>query len=130
MFPNSFVGTGVKAWLLVNEITRSHAGTLYRITNVGIDRLQFFNSEVALTSSSMAEHIGLSGEKKQIFEQWISTKLGGNVYGKIDEILEEEGLDKDNLEAALELARLAGKKSDSVVQNWANSPGRAIKIGG
>jgi len=57
-------------------------GYLYRITNVGIDRLQFFNSEVALTSSSMAEHIGLSGEKKQIFEQWISTKLGGNVYGK------------------------------------------------
>jgi len=29
---------------------------------------------------------------------------------KIDEILEEEGLDKDNLEAALELARLAGEE--------------------
>jgi len=30
----------------------------------------------------------------------------------IDEVLEEEGLNKDNLEAALELARLAADETD------------------
>ena len=52
-------------------------GYLYRITSAGVERLQYFNSTVALTSSSMADAIGLSGEKKQIFENWVSKKLGG-----------------------------------------------------
>lgn len=57
-------------------------GYFYRVTNVGIERLQFLSSLVSETSSSMADYIGLSGEKKQIFEQWVSNKLGGNGYGK------------------------------------------------
>ncbi len=72
-------------------------GYLYKITSVGIERLRYFNSGVpdtggsitgierlryfnsgtVATSSSMADYIGLHGEKKQIFEQWISKKLGG-----------------------------------------------------
>jgi DNA-binding MarR family transcriptional regulator len=52
-------------------------GFLYKITTIGVERLKYFNSGVALTSSSMADYIGLSGEKKQIFEQWVSKKLGG-----------------------------------------------------
>ena len=52
-------------------------GYFYCITDTGIARLQYFNSTVALTSSSMANTIGLSGEKKEIFEQWVSKKLGG-----------------------------------------------------
>lgn len=53
-------------------------GYLYKITTVGVERLLYFNSGITHTSSSMADSIGLTGKKKQIFEEWVSNKLGGN----------------------------------------------------
>jgi hypothetical protein len=50
---------------------------LYRITSIGIERLRYFNFGVAATGASMADNIGLSGNEKQIFEQWIAGKLKG-----------------------------------------------------
>ena len=52
-------------------------GYLYRITSIGIERLRYFNFGVAATGASMADNIGLSGNEKQIFEQWIAGKLKG-----------------------------------------------------
>ncbi len=64
---------------LVNRERNSRVprGYLYRITAVGVERLRYFNSGVALTSSSMSDYIGLSGKEKRIFEEWVKQKLGG-----------------------------------------------------
>ncbi len=52
-------------------------GYLYRITHVGLERLQYLSSEVMETSSAVAELAGLSGAKKRVFDRWVETKLKG-----------------------------------------------------
>lgn len=77
-------------------------GYLYRITAIGVDRLRYLNSGIALrnsyvaddtslieneeqvfkspldlTSSSLADDIGLSGKERQDFQEWVKQKLGG-----------------------------------------------------
>jgi hypothetical protein len=51
-------------------------GYRYRITSVGLDRLQYLRSDVMETSSAIAEHIGLGGGKKRTFDNWIKKQLG------------------------------------------------------
>lgn len=53
-------------------------GYLYRITVVGLGRLRYFTSDVMQSSSIVSTHIGLTGKKKQVFNQWFANKLGGN----------------------------------------------------
>jgi len=50
-------------------------GYLYRITSVGIERLQYLSSDVLETSSAMASHVGLTGEKKRVLDRWIKQQL-------------------------------------------------------
>lgn len=50
-------------------------GYLYRITNVGLDRLQYLVSDVVETSSTIASKAGLSGAKKRVLDRWIQQKL-------------------------------------------------------
>jgi len=52
-------------------------GYLYRITDVGLERLRYFSSDVTQTSSAIADLAGLSGAKKRIFDRWAKQKLGG-----------------------------------------------------
>lgn len=52
-------------------------GFLYRITAAGLERLEYLNSDIATASSSMADYLGLSGEKKKVFENWVMQKLEG-----------------------------------------------------
>lgn len=52
-------------------------GYLYRITETGIERLHYLSAPVVLTSAAIAGNIGLSGKKKQIFDNWVKQKLGG-----------------------------------------------------
>ena len=51
-------------------------GYLYRITDVGLERLQYLGSDVMETSSAIASHVGLSGEKKRVLDRWVKQKLG------------------------------------------------------
>ncbi len=51
-------------------------GYLYRITDIGLARLQYFSPDVTQTSLAMAESIGLGGEKKRVFSRWVTQKLG------------------------------------------------------
>ena len=51
-------------------------GYLYRITDVGLERLQYLGSNVMETSSAIASHVGLSGEKKRVLDRWVKQKLG------------------------------------------------------
>ena len=46
-------------------------GFLYRITDVGQERLNYFTSDTTQTSSAVADLAGLSGAKKQIFGRWV-----------------------------------------------------------
>jgi len=52
-------------------------GYLYRITDPGLERLRYLSPDVTQTSLTMAELIGLEGEKKLVFGRWIDQKLGG-----------------------------------------------------
>lgn len=50
-------------------------GYLYRITHVGLERLQYLSSDVLETSSAIASHVGLSGEKKRVLDRWVKQRL-------------------------------------------------------
>ena len=50
-------------------------GYLYRITDVGLDRLQYLSSDIGETSSAIASHVSLSGERKRVFDRWVKQKL-------------------------------------------------------
>jgi len=50
-------------------------GYLYRITDIGLERLQYLNSDIVKTSSMMANNISLSGAKKRTFDRWVEQKL-------------------------------------------------------
>ena len=50
-------------------------GYRYRITRVGLERLQYLRSDVMETSSAIASHGGLSGEKKRVFDRWVKQRL-------------------------------------------------------
>ncbi len=50
-------------------------GYFYRITDVGLERLQYFNSDAMETSSAIARKVGLSGKKRRIFDRWVEEKL-------------------------------------------------------
>lgn len=54
------------------DVPRSY---LYRITDVGLDRLQYLSSDIGETSLAIASHVGLSGEKKRVFDRWVKQKL-------------------------------------------------------
>ena len=46
-------------------------GYLYRITNTGLERLNYLTSDITQTSSAVADLAGLSGAKKPIFDRWV-----------------------------------------------------------
>jgi len=50
-------------------------GFIYRITQVGLERLQYLTSDVVEASSAIASHAGLSGAKKRVFDRWVQEKL-------------------------------------------------------
>ena len=63
-------------------------GYLYKITTVGIERLEYFNIEktvpepcelsdstITLASSTLADKIGLVGEKNNLFQKWVNSQL-------------------------------------------------------
>lgn len=50
-------------------------GYRYRITDVGLDRLQYFGSDVRKTSSAIANKVGFGGGKKRVFDMWVEQKL-------------------------------------------------------
>jgi len=50
-------------------------GYLYRITPVGLERLQYLSSDVVETSSAIADLAGLSGTKKRALDRWVKQKL-------------------------------------------------------
>lgn len=52
-------------------------GYLYRITHVGLERLQYLHSDVMEMSSVIADQAGLSGGKKRVFDRWVKQKLKG-----------------------------------------------------
>lgn len=52
-------------------------GYLYRITGIGLERLEYLCSDVVETSSAIADHAGLSGAKKRVFDRWVKQRLRG-----------------------------------------------------
>ena len=50
-------------------------GYRYRITGVGLERLQYLGSDVMKTSSAIANKVGFSGGKKRVFDRWVEQKL-------------------------------------------------------
>jgi len=50
-------------------------GYLYKITDIGLARLQYLTSDVVETSSTIAELAGLSGARKRTFDRWVSQRL-------------------------------------------------------
>lgn len=52
----------------------------YRITDVGLARLEYLSSDVMKTSQLLADRAGLSGAKKRAFDRWIKQKLGGDSW--------------------------------------------------
>jgi len=62
---------------LVNRVRNYDVprGYRYRITRVGLDRLQYLSSDVVETSSAIASKVGLSGSKKRAFDRWVEQKL-------------------------------------------------------
>ena len=50
-------------------------GYRYRITSVGLDRLQYLTSDVMETTSVIANHVGLSGAKKRTLDRWVKKQL-------------------------------------------------------
>ena len=50
-------------------------GYLYRITDVGLERLQYLTSDVMETSSVVADRVGLRGVNKRVFDHWVKERL-------------------------------------------------------
>lgn len=50
-------------------------GYLYRITQVGFDRLQYLYSPEMHTSTTLANRAGLSGKNKRLLDRWVEQKL-------------------------------------------------------
>ena len=50
-------------------------GYKYRITGVGLERLEYLCSDVVETSSAIADLTGLSGTKKRVFDRWVTQQL-------------------------------------------------------
>ncbi len=50
-------------------------GYKYRITSVGLDRLEYLRSDVMETSSAIASHVGLSRGKKRALDRWVKQQL-------------------------------------------------------
>ncbi|MFC2004559.1 hypothetical protein ACFLUK_03345 [Chloroflexota bacterium] len=50
-------------------------GYLYRITDVGLERLQYLSSDVLETSSVIADYTSLSGVNKRVLDRWVKQKL-------------------------------------------------------
>ena len=50
-------------------------GYLYQVTDVGLERLNYLRSDTYETSSTIASNVGLSGEKKRVFDSWVKQKL-------------------------------------------------------
>jgi hypothetical protein len=50
-------------------------GYLYRITGVGIERLRYLTSDVVKTSTAIADHVGLKGTRKRVFDEWVQQRL-------------------------------------------------------
>jgi len=50
-------------------------GYFYRITGVGLERLEYLRSDVMETSSAIASHVGLSGGKKRVLDHWVKQQL-------------------------------------------------------
>ena len=50
-------------------------GYYYRLTDIGLGRLQYLQSDELETSSTLANYAGLSGTKKRIFDRWVDNKL-------------------------------------------------------
>jgi len=50
-------------------------GYLYRITSVGLERLEYLRSDVMETSSAIADQTNLSGVNKRVFDRWVKQKL-------------------------------------------------------
>lgn len=50
-------------------------GYLYRITSVGLERLDYLRSDIFETSSIIAGSVGLNGEKKRVLDRWVKQKL-------------------------------------------------------
>ena len=50
-------------------------GYLYRITGVGLERLQYLSSDLMETSSVIANHAGLSGARKRVLDRWVKQQL-------------------------------------------------------
>ena len=51
-------------------------GYLYQITEIGINRLNYFSSPETQTSTSIATHIGLTGKSKRVLDRWVLQQLG------------------------------------------------------
>lgn len=62
---------------LVNRERNHHVprGYLYRITNIGLERLEYLTSDEMKTSRVLANIAGLSGAKKRTLDSWIQQKL-------------------------------------------------------
>ena len=52
-------------------------GYYYRITDVGLKRLRYLQSDEVETSSTLANYAGLSGTKKRVFDRWVENTLKG-----------------------------------------------------
>ena len=50
-------------------------GYLYRITDIGLERLSYLTSDVMETSSAIADFAGMSGGNKRVLDQWVKNKL-------------------------------------------------------
>ena len=50
-------------------------GYFYQITQAGLQRLDYLGSDIYETSSTLASNVGLSGEKKRVFDSWVKQKL-------------------------------------------------------
>ena len=50
-------------------------GYKYRITTVGLERLQYLGSDVMKTSSAIANKVGFSRGQKRVFDRWVEQKL-------------------------------------------------------
>ena len=52
-------------------------GFFYRITDVGLERLNYLSSDTTQTSSAIADLAGLSGAKKRTFDRCVVQRLRG-----------------------------------------------------
>lgn len=63
---------------LVSRVKRFDVprGYMYRITDVGFERLRFLCSSEVQTSSAIAELAGIGGGNKRVFDRFVKQKLG------------------------------------------------------